>query len=156
MDKSSESERITEVDSSKDLSYETVDILCQPEKPQEVTVEKTVAHDEQDFKPRDSLRKKGLPSIETVTKQEIPEIKAEPITQVKHLETKESETCSNVEEVQKLPHLVLKSDLSQTKPGSVDKVAPKEPVKLIAKENDSNLKRERKMAEKGTLTSTCT
>lgn len=162
MDTCAETDRIIEVeqvDSSEDLSDKSVDILCQPEDTQEVFVDKKLTHIEQVFKSEDSLRKKCLPFNETVTKEEIPEIKAEPVIQAIHLETKkESETSGVVKEVQNLPHLVLKSDLSLTKPESVDKVAPKEAVymrKIIPNENDINLKKEVKMPEKGTNTYTC-
>lgn len=160
VDSSAETEKITEVeqvDSREHLSYKGVDILCQPEEIQEVYVEKKVAQDEQVFKPEDSLRKQSLPSTEAVTKEEIPEIKAKPNIQVMHSETKKSSEMSGV--VKEIPDLVLKSDVSQTKPEFVDKVvAPKEAVsaKVIPKENDIKIKKELKMPERGTLTNTLT
>lgn len=163
VDSSAETEKITkvkQVDSREDLSYKDIDIVCQPEETPEVYVEKKVAHDEQVFKPEDSLRKKSLSSTETVTKEEIPEIKAEPNIQMMQSETKKTSDLSGVvKEVKNLPDLVLKSDVSQTKPEFVDKVvAPKEAVsmKVIPKENDIKMKKEPKMPERGTLTNTYT
>lgn len=154
VDSSVETNRMEQVDLREDLSNKGVNILCQLEETRE---EKKVAHDQHEFKPEDLP---SLPSTETVTKENIPEIKAEPIKQVKHPDTKKKPEASGVEkEVQKLPYLVLKSDVSQTKPQFVDKVvASNEAVSINAMPKDTgiNLRKEHKMSERGTLINTYT
>lgn len=149
---------VEQVDSIEELLYNAADIPCQPEETQELYVEKKVAKVDQVFTAEDSLRKKTSLSQETVTKDKIPEIKAEPITQAMQSEKKKmSKTSGILKEAEKLPDLVLKSDVSQTKPEIITKVVtPKEAVsmKVTPKENDIKMKKELKMSEIGNLTNT--
>lgn len=155
VDSSAETEitEVEQVDSNEELSYKGDDILCQPEEAHDVYVAKKVSVDEQVFIAEDSLRKFTLPSQETVTKDKIPEIKAEPIIQKIHSETN-SETSGVVKNDTTLPDLVLKSDVSQKTDFIAKVVAQKEAVsmKVIPKVKDIKLKKELKMSEIGTFT----
>lgn len=146
--------QVEQVEPGGNLLHSRADIPSQIEETREMCVEQTVASDEDVVIPADFMRKKNLLSTETVTKEQICEIEAKPSVHVMHSETnKKSEASGDVENATRHPDLVLKSDVSQTKPEFSQKAVASEEVvsvKVLPQAHDIKMKKESNMSEIGT------